>query len=127
MTCYFYLSLCTKFCGLIEPTKTTKFSIQRIKQNFYHIFTGAAYARAEKAVRDLVEGCKLPFLPTPMGKGVIPDDHPLCVAPARSKYVGNFEILFADGILNFIYRWNIKFYLQMEYKILFTDGILMCL
>ena len=53
--------------------------------NSQHIFTGAAYARAEKAVRDLVEGCKLPFLPTPMGKGVIPDDHPLCVAPARSK------------------------------------------
>ena len=51
------------------------------------IFTGAAYAGAEKAVRDLVEGCKLPFLPTPMGKGVIPDDHPLCVAPARSKYL----------------------------------------
>jgi hypothetical protein len=50
-----------------------------------------------------------------MGKGVIPDDHPLCVAAARSKYVGNFEILFADGILNFIYRQNIKFYLQMEY------------
>ncbi|CAG2190650.1 HACL1 [Mytilus edulis] len=39
---------------------------------------GAAYAQAENSVRELVEGCKLPFLPTPMGKGVLPDDHPLC-------------------------------------------------
>lgn len=30
---------------------------------------GAAYGRAEKAVRKLVENTKLPFLPTPMGKG----------------------------------------------------------
>lgn len=27
----------------------------------------------------------LPFLPTPMGKGVLPDDHPNCVAAARSR------------------------------------------
>ena len=28
-------------------------------------------------------------LPTPMGKGVIPDDHPLVVSAARSKVLGN--------------------------------------
>uniref|UniRef100_A0A672MHE6 2-hydroxyacyl-CoA lyase n=1 Tax=Sinocyclocheilus grahami TaxID=75366 RepID=A0A672MHE6_SINGR len=46
---------------------------------------GAAYARAEKEVRELVEVTGIPFLPTPMGKGVLPDDHPNCVAAARSR------------------------------------------
>lgn len=55
-----------------------------------HVFAfpvGAAYARAEEGIRKLVEQCKLPFLPTPMGKGVIPDNHPNCVAAARSRCV----------------------------------------
>ncbi len=47
---------------------------------------GVAYGRAEKEVRTFVVKNNLPFLPTPMGKGVIPDDHPLCVAAARSRY-----------------------------------------
>ena len=50
--------------------------------------TGAAYSGAEGAIREFVLGNKLPFLPTPMGKGMLPDDDPLCVAPARSRSVG---------------------------------------
>uniref|UniRef100_A0A672ZEG0 2-hydroxyacyl-CoA lyase n=1 Tax=Sphaeramia orbicularis TaxID=375764 RepID=A0A672ZEG0_9TELE len=46
---------------------------------------GAAYGRAETALREFVEVSRLPFLPTPMGKGVLPDDHPNCVAAARSR------------------------------------------
>ncbi|KAG7172512.1 2-hydroxyacyl-CoA lyase 1-like [Homarus americanus] len=46
---------------------------------------GAAYGRAEEEVYRLVEKTGLPFLPTPMGKGVLPDDHPQCIAPARSR------------------------------------------
>lgn len=48
---------------------------------------GAAYGRAENEIKELVELSGLPFLPTPMGKGVLPDDHPNCVAAARSGYV----------------------------------------
>lgn len=46
--------------------------------------SGAAYSRAENNIRKLVELCGLPFLPTPMAKGVVPDNHPNCVAAARS-------------------------------------------
>uniref|UniRef100_A0AAV2MD55 2-hydroxyacyl-CoA lyase 1 n=1 Tax=Knipowitschia caucasica TaxID=637954 RepID=A0AAV2MD55_KNICA len=46
---------------------------------------GAAYARAEAVLKEFVEESGLPFLPTPMGKGVLPDDHPNCVAAARSR------------------------------------------
>lgn len=48
---------------------------------------GAAYGRAENEIKELVELSGLPFLPTPMGKGVLPDDHPNCVSAARSRCV----------------------------------------
>lgn len=37
------------------------------------LFVGAAWGRAENAVRQLIEATGLPFLPTPMGKGVVSD------------------------------------------------------
>ena len=46
---------------------------------------GAAYGRAENTVRELVTKLQLPFLPTPMAKGVLPDEHSLCVGSARSR------------------------------------------
>lgn len=54
--------------------------------NTFGFVVGAAYAHAEESIRKLVEQCELPFLPTPMGKGVIRDNHPNCVAAARSRY-----------------------------------------
>ena len=45
---------------------------------------GAAYAHAEAEVRAFIEATQLPFLPTPMGKGVVSDAHPLSVAPGRA-------------------------------------------
>ncbi len=44
---------------------------------------GAAYSRAEEEIREFVKKTNLPFLPTPMGKGVISDNDPNSVAPAR--------------------------------------------
>ncbi|CAG4956006.1 unnamed protein product [Parnassius apollo] len=55
---------------------------------------GAAYGRAEEAVRKLVENTKIPFLPTPMGKGVVPDESKQCVSSARTQ-----ALLKADVIL----------------------------
>lgn len=69
---------------------------------------GAAYARAEQEVRDFIERTKLPFLPTPMGKGVIPDDHPLSVAPARSHALQNADVVFLIGArLNWILHFGL--------------------
>ncbi|MEQ2158946.1 hypothetical protein GOODEAATRI_017361 [Goodea atripinnis] len=53
----------------------------------------AAYGRAEAAMREFVEGTGLPFLPTPMGKGVLPDDHPNCVAAARSRSATSSDLI----------------------------------
>ncbi|XP_043207473.1 LOW QUALITY PROTEIN: 2-hydroxyacyl-CoA lyase 1-like [Amphibalanus amphitrite] len=58
---------------------------------------GAAYGRAESEVRRLVERSGLPFLPTPMGKGVLPDDHPQCVSAARSLALGEADVVLLLG------------------------------
>ncbi|XP_063365572.1 2-hydroxyacyl-CoA lyase 1 [Cydia amplana] len=55
---------------------------------------GAAYARAENALRKLVADTGIPFLPTPMGKGVVPDTSAQCVSTARTQ-----ALLKADVIL----------------------------
>ncbi|CAH0755774.1 unnamed protein product [Diatraea saccharalis] len=55
---------------------------------------GSAYAHAESAVTKLVEKTKIPFLPTPMGKGVVPDESQYCVSTARTQ-----ALLKADVIL----------------------------
>ena len=45
---------------------------------------GMAWSRAEDDVRAFIERTQLPFLASPMGKGVMPDDHPLSVGAART-------------------------------------------
>jgi 2-hydroxyacyl-CoA lyase 1 len=69
---------------------------------------GAAYARAEREVRAFVERTRLPFLASPMGKGVVPDDHPLSVAPARSYALQNADLVFTIGArLNWIMHFGL--------------------
>ncbi|XP_050997600.1 2-hydroxyacyl-CoA lyase 1 [Acomys russatus] len=79
---------------------------------------GAAYSHAEDSMRKLVEQCNLPFLPTPMGKGVVPDNHPNCVAAARSRALQAADVIVLFGArLNWIlhfglpprYRADVKF------------------
>ena len=58
------------------------------------VYTGAAYNRAEDLVRELIYSTDLPFLPTPMGKGVVPDEDERCVSSART-----YALLHSDVIL----------------------------
>ena len=55
------------------------------KLMIYFMSLGAAYSRAEKNINKLINQTGFPFLPTPMAKGLLPDDHELCVSPARSR------------------------------------------
>jgi len=69
---------------------------------------GAAYARAEDEVREFIEATQLPFLASPMGKGVIPDDHPLSVGAARSHVLQNADLVFLLGArLNWIMHFGL--------------------
>ena len=58
---------------------------------------GAAYSRAEKEIRAFIDATQLPFLPSPMGKGVVPDEHPLSVAPGRALALGEADVIVLLG------------------------------
>lgn len=69
---------------------------------------GAAYARAEDEVRAFIEATQLPYLATPMGKGVMPDDHPLSVGAARSFALQNADLVLLMGArLNWILHFGL--------------------
>jgi 2-hydroxyacyl-CoA lyase 1 len=68
---------------------------------------GCAYARAESQIRNLVDSTQIPFLPTPMGKGVVPDSHLLNVAAARSTALANADVVLLFGArLNWILHFG---------------------
>ncbi|SLM40634.1 2-hydroxyphytanoyl-lyase [Lasallia pustulata] len=68
---------------------------------------GAAYARAENEIRALVSQTQIPFLPTPMGKGVIADSHPLNAASARSTALKEADVVLVLGArLNWILHFG---------------------
>ncbi|XP_053679100.1 2-hydroxyacyl-CoA lyase 1 [Anopheles nili] len=68
---------------------------------------GAAYARSEIQVRQLIHQTNLPFLPTPMGKGVVPDLDPQCVASARTLALQKADVILLLGArLNWILHFG---------------------
>ncbi|KAL3478997.1 hypothetical protein BJX99DRAFT_245209 [Aspergillus californicus] len=68
---------------------------------------GAAYARAESGIRKLVDQTQVPFLPTPMGKGVVPDSHPLNASSARSAALKHADVVLVLGArLNWILHFG---------------------
>jgi 2-hydroxyacyl-CoA lyase len=77
--------------------------LQRAERPLVVVGKGMAWSRAESEVRDFIERTQLPFLPSPMGAGVIPDDHPLSVAAARTYALQNCDtVLLMGARLNWI-------------------------
>jgi 2-hydroxyacyl-CoA lyase 1 len=69
---------------------------------------GAAYSHAEDEVRAFIESTQLPFLSSPMGKGVVPDEHPLSVAPARGMALQDADVVVLLGArLNWIMHFGL--------------------
>ncbi|KAL7976726.1 hypothetical protein Chor_008675 [Crotalus horridus] len=83
---------------------------------------GAAYSRAENSIRKLVDQCGLPFLPTPMGKGVVPDNHQYCVAAARSRALQYADVIILLGArLNWILHFGLPPRFQPDVKVIQVD------
>jgi 2-hydroxyacyl-CoA lyase 1 len=69
---------------------------------------GAAWSRAEGEVRRFIDTTLLPYLASPMGKGVIPDDHSMSVAAARTYALQNADLVFLVGArLNWILHFGL--------------------
>lgn len=79
---------------------------------------GSAYARAEYEVNELIKSTNLPYLATPMGKGVVPDDSDLNIAPARSFALQNADVIVLLGArLNWILHFGRSPRFQSDVKV----------
>jgi 2-hydroxyacyl-CoA lyase 1 len=69
---------------------------------------GAAYSRAEVEIRAFIEATQIPFLSSPMGKGVVDDEHALSVAPARGLALEQADVVVLLGArLNWIMHFGL--------------------
>ncbi|MBP2058283.1 oxalyl-CoA decarboxylase [Lactobacillus colini] len=71
--------------------------LKAAKQPIILLGKGAAYARSESEVRELVAKTKIPFLPMSMAKGVVPDDSQFSAASARSFSLGQADVVILIG------------------------------
>ena len=68
----------------------------------------------------LVDRLGMPFLPSPMGRGFIPDDHPLCVSGARSLAMRTADVVVVVGArLNWVFRFGLD--MAEDVKIIHID------
>ncbi|KAM7383613.1 hypothetical protein PAMP_003249 [Pampus punctatissimus] len=96
--------------------------LKAAKRPLVIIGKGAAYGRAETALKLFVETSGLPFLPTPMGKGVLPDDHPNCVAAARSRALLQADVVLLLGArLNWILHFGLPPRFDPDVRIIQID------
>lgn len=58
---------------------------------------GAAYSQADDAIATFVERTGIPFIPMSMAKGLLPDDHPLSAAAARSLALSKADVVLLVG------------------------------
>jgi 2-hydroxyacyl-CoA lyase 1 len=83
---------------------------------------GAAYSRAEDEVKDFIERTQLPYLAAPMAKGLLPDDHPLSTAAARSHVLSQADVVFLIGArLNWIMHFGLPPRFAADVRIIQLD------
>uniref|UniRef100_A0A669P6D3 2-hydroxyacyl-CoA lyase n=1 Tax=Phasianus colchicus TaxID=9054 RepID=A0A669P6D3_PHACC len=96
--------------------------IAHAKQPLLIIGKGASYSRAENNIRKFVDLSGLPFLPTPMAKGVVPDNHPNCVAAARSMALLHADVIILLGArLNWILHFGLPPRFRQDVKVIQID------
>ena len=83
---------------------------------------GMAWAQAEDEVRAFIERTQLPFLASPMGKGVMDDNHPLSVGAARSHALKEADLIFLMGArLNWILHFGLPPRFNKDVRIVQLD------
>ena len=85
---------------MVAPTENVEAALnllERAERPLVILGKGMAWSRGEDEVRAFLERTQLPFVRSPMGKGVMPDDHPLSVAAARTLALQNADVVFLMG------------------------------
>ena len=71
---------------------------------------GVRWSEPTAELRQLIESVGMPYIASPMGRGFIPDDHPLNFAAARSSIMGNADVVVVVGSrLNWMFGFGRTF------------------
>lgn len=90
--------------------------IARAERPLLILGKGAAWSDAGDAARRFAEYFELPFLASPMGKGVISDEHRLCVGAARTAALKNADLIVMAGA-----RFNWAFHFGLPPRV--AEGV----
>jgi 2-hydroxyacyl-CoA lyase 1 len=83
---------------------------------------GMAWAQAENEVREFIDRTQLPFVRSPMGKGVVPDDHPLAASAARTLALQQADVIFLMGArFNWIFHYGLPPRFAPDVKVIQLD------
>ena len=71
---------------------------------------GVRWSEPTAELRQLIESLGMPYIASPMGRGYIPDDHPLNLGAARSAIMGNADVVLVVGSrLNWMFGFGRQF------------------
>jgi thiamine pyrophosphate-dependent acetolactate synthase large subunit-like protein len=96
--------------GNPDQVKRAAELLLRAERPMLVIGKGVRWSEPGSELRQLVETLSLPFLTSPMGRGFIPDDHPLNFGAARSTMMGNADVIMIVGSrLNWMFGFGRPF------------------
>lgn len=96
--------------------------LETAKRPLVIVGKGMAWSRAEDELRAFIDRTKLPFLASPLGKGVVDDNHPLSVGAARSHALKEADVIFLMGArLNWIMHYGLPPRFGKDVKIIQLD------
>jgi acetolactate synthase-1/2/3 large subunit len=84
--------------------------------------SGILWSDASAALQEFVDLTGIPFYTTPQGRGVIPEDHPLCFPGARSEAFREADVVLVIGTrLNFIVGFGLPPRWHADVKVIQVD------
>ena len=96
-----------RFQAMPEDIESALNTLESAEKPLVIVGKGMGWSRAEDEVRAFIERTQLPFLASPMGKGVMDDTHPLSVGAARSHALQEADVIFLMGArLNWIMHFG---------------------
>ncbi len=113
------------FTAVLQPFDAATKLLRSARRPLLIIGKGAAVAGAEHELTRFQSAAVtggVPFLPTPMGKGVLPDLHPMCVSAARSHALQHADVIVIAGArLNWMLHYGGEPRFARDVKIIQLD------
>ena len=110
---------------MVAPTENVEAALNLLEQAqrpLVLLGKGMAWSRGEDEVRAFIERTQVPFVRSPMGKGVMPDDHPLSAGAARTLALQQADVIFLMGArLNWIFHFGLPPRYAKDVKVIQLD------